>query len=438
LQLAKTEFEEAKKNLVIQQDIIIRDLDKQAEDLKKAAQILNEDLDTTGTYARKRLDIRRNLNDLLETINNTQFDSDPTKNAEMQSQANEKALQRALRQTQELDKEIKDNLLNRNPLLEMEIQRLQRGNADPFVVNRMQRDLATSKWQEEYSTRRDDINEDQGLSPEEKTQAISILDGINAAKLREIADSFKTFGQALADSAISTGLQSLKDGLADLITNDLIIGFDGATGKTRDLSNELRGFERVIYNVSKAVLNAMTKILVDAAVNKLFGKDGLLDIGKIFGAAKGGIVPNYAEGGSVGEIGKAMQRERSQNGGKQPVLAVLTPGERVLTVSQNKRFEALQLERFLQPSAVMPEEIAYRKINNYAFGGVVGMNPVPMGSYAQGQSDNSTTINIPVTVENNGNSNDSQLDANSLQNVVRSAVLTEIQRQQRQGGILRR
>ena len=332
------------------------------------------------------------------------------------------------------------NLLNEAKIARLEANKNMHG--EPFTNNAEIRRLKEEEARRRYDeTVRNIPGLREGATPEEKARRQNELD---AARLRyenemeNIRRSYENLGSALKNAGISAGLQTLKDGLVDVVMNDLIIGFDGATGKTRDLSNELRGFERVIYNVSKAVLNAMTKILVDAAVNKLFGKDGLLDIGKIFGAAKGGIVPNYAEGGSVGEIGKAMQRERSQNGGKQPVLAVLTPGERVLTVSQNKRFEALQLERFLQPSAVMPEEIAYRKINNYAFGGVVGMNPVPMGSYAQGQSDNSTTINIPVTVENNGNSNDSQLDANSLQNVVRSAVLTEIQRQQRQGGILRR
>ena len=224
--------------------------------------------------------------------------------------------------------------------------------------------------------------------------------------------------------------------------DDLIIGFDGATGKTRDLSNELRGFERVLYNVTKAVLNAMTKILIEAAVNKLFGKGGWLDIGKAFGLAKGGIVPNYAEGGSVDGIGKAIQKERSQNGGIDPVLAVLTPGERVLTVAQNRKFEALKLQRFLEPTAIMPEEMAYRKIRNYAMGGVVGSSADSSiqinNTYAKEQPSNSTTINVPVTVENNGNSNDSQIDASSLQNAVRSAVLTEIQRQQRIGGLLRK
>ena len=332
------------------------------------------------------------------------------------------------------------NLLNEAKIARLEANKNMHG--ETFTNNAEIRRLKEEEARRRYDeTVRNIPRLREDASPEEKARH---GDEIDAARQRyenemeNIQRSYENLGSALKNAGISAGLQTLKDGLVDVVMNDLIIGFDGATGKTRDLSNELRGFERVIYNVSKAVLNAMTKILVDAAVNKLFGKDGWLDIGRIFGAAKGGIVPNYAEGGSVGEIGKAMQRERSQNGGKQPVLAVLTPGERVLTVSENKRFEALQLERFLQPSAVMPEEIAYRKINNYAFGGVVGMNPVPMGSYAQGQSDNSTTINIPVTVENNGNSNDSQLDANSLQNVVRSAVLTEIQRQQRQGGILRR
>ena len=127
------------------------------------------------------------------------------------------------------------------------------------------------------------------------------------------------------------------------------------------------------------------------------------------------------------------------NGGITPVLAALTPGERVLTVEENKKFEALQLQKLLEKRGISAEEAAYRKIRNYAEGGVVGVSSAISPNYKEKeQVSNSTTINVPVTVENNGNSNDSQLDANSLQNAVRSAVLTEIQRQQRQGGILRR
>ena len=343
------------------------------------------------------------------------------------------------RRTDDLKLKEKDrvaNLLNEAKITRLEAVKSRGGEV--FTINADIRRMKEEEAQRRFNERVRNIPKPStGEEAEKYEQEMQAARQTYENELENIRRSFETLGEAIKNTAITTGLQTLKDGLNELVTNDLIIGFDGATGKTRDLSNELRGFERVLYNVTKAVLSAITKIVIDAAVNKLFGKDGWLDLTKIFGAAQGGVVPNYAEGGA---IGKAMQKERSQNGGINPVLAVLTPGERVLTVDQNRKFEALQLQRFLTPSAVGPEELAYRKIKNYAMGGVVGMDSSLQisNTYSKDQSNTSTTINVPVTVENTGNSNNSQLDANSLQNAVRSAVLTEIQRQQRIGGILRK
>ncbi|MFM6255956.1 MAG: hypothetical protein ACKPEQ_43635, partial [Dolichospermum sp.] len=119
----------------------------------------------------------------------------------------------------------------------------------------------------------------------------------------------------------------------------------------------------------------------EGGIGSLFG-----DIGKSLGFSKGGVVPNYADGGVIGAIGDALQRER-QSSGVKPVLAALTPGERVLTVQQNKRFEELQMEKVL----------------NYSQGGIVGNAPkISMSTPSQSSNIN---INIPVNVQ--GNQNDS-------------------------------
>jgi len=132
----------------------------------------------------------------------------------------------------------------------------------------------------------------------------------------------------------------------------------------------------------------------------------------VLGLYQGGIVPNYARGGSVGAVANALHRERSMSG-KNPVLAALTPGEMVLTTEQAKRFQELRLDKVL----------------NFANGGVVdgGQN---LNSEIEAKN---MTINIPVTVQG---TSESSIDVLQLQNSVRSVVLAEIQKQQRPGGAL--
>ncbi|MFM6255957.1 MAG: hypothetical protein ACKPEQ_43640, partial [Dolichospermum sp.] len=80
----------------------------------------------------------------------------------------------------------------------------------------------------------------------------------------------------------------------------------------------------------------------------------------------------------------------------------------MLTVQQNKRFEELQMEKVL----------------NYSQGGIVGNAPkISMSTPAQSSNIN---INVPVNVQ--GNQNDSSVNVPQLQNAVRSAVLSEIQK----------
>jgi hypothetical protein len=109
----------------------------------------------------------------------------------------------------------------------------------------------------------------------------------------------------------------------------------------------------------------------------------------------------------------ALHRERSMSGGKNPVLAALTPGEMVLTIQQAKRFQELRLDKVL----------------NFANGGVVGGGQ----NLSNEIGSKNMTINIPVTVEGGG---DSSVNVPQLQNSLRSVVLAEIQKQQRPGGAL--
>jgi tape measure domain-containing protein len=135
-------------------------------------------------------------------------------------------------------------------------------------------------------------------------------------------------------------------------------------------------------------------------------------------AFNGGMVgklPTFANGGIVG----AMNKERSITG-RTPHLIVASEGERILNHRQTKRFEELQMEKVL----------------NYAGGGVVGSSSTPNMNFTAPSQSSTVNINVPVNV--NGGQGDASVNVPQLQNAVRSAVLMEIQKQQRPGGALGR
>jgi hypothetical protein len=142
---------------------------------------------------------------------------------------------------------------------------------------------------------------------------------------------------------------------------------------------------------------------------------GLFAGGGVVG--RGGGIPfsigNYADGGLIA----AIQRERSLNGGRQAIPAVLTAGERVLTIEQNKRFERLGGERIL----------------NMASGGVVGGQPGQFAAMSGGGS--SVTVNSPVTINTSGE--DGGVDAPRFKQILDAKVRQVIAQEQRVGGSLR-
>ncbi|MFM6268417.1 MAG: hypothetical protein ACKPFA_18240, partial [Dolichospermum sp.] len=63
-------------------------------------------------------------------------------------------------------------------------------------------------------------------------------------------------------------------------------------------------------------LNSIANAFLSGALNALFNSwfSGEGGIGSLFGSSKGGVVPNYADGGVIGAIGDALQRERQASG----------------------------------------------------------------------------------------------------------------------------
>ncbi|MFM8007514.1 MAG: hypothetical protein ACKO86_21820, partial [Dolichospermum sp.] len=277
------------------------------------------------------------------------------------------------------------------------IENLKSDYANPFHVNALKRQLESEKLKLEYDKSLAELNarlETESLGgvvrPEGYAESLK-TDLLNnyLEKVKQVNKESKDFNSTIKDIA-QQQLTSLSSGLADVIMGTKSFG---------------------------DALNSITNAFLSGALNALFNSwfSGEGGIGSLFGSSKGGVVPNYADGGVIGAIGDALQRERQASGVK-PVLAALTPGERVLTVQQNKRFEELQMEKVL----------------NYSQGGIVGNAPkISMSTPAQSSNIN---INVPVNVQ--GNQNDSSVNVPQLQNAVRSAVLSEIQKQQRPGGAL--
>jgi tape measure domain-containing protein len=305
------------------------------------------------------------------------------------------------------------DLLNQNKfdLRSSNIETLKSGMANEFYTNRLTRDLETEKEVERARRAKEQLKIDieknklENIgSPEKIFNADQIremsaaLDELNKKKLDDITKSAQTFDMAL------------KKVFQENLINGLTSGFT-------ELINGTKSFGDVLNDLANNILNGVLNIALNSLLKSAFGGGGLF--GGIFGFNKGGIVPNFADGGVIGAIGDALQRERQASGVK-PVLAALTPGERVLTVRQNKRFEELQMERVL----------------NYVGGGVVGSPSTPnMNFSAPAQS---STVNVSVPVNINGGQGDTSVNVPQLQNAVRSAVLAEIQKQQRPGGALGR
>jgi hypothetical protein len=135
---------------------------------------------------------------------------------------------------------------------------------------------------------------------------------------------------------------------------------------------------------------------------------GLFDaIPTVFGSA---TLPMFANGGIVG----ALNKERSITGRK-PHLIVASEGERVLNHKETAIWNKLQ-----------------SGVAGFANGGVVGAGG--NGSMAS-KIGNTTTINVPVSVEVGS---DSEVDTYRLSQVVQAMVSDGIRREMRVGGSINR
>ena len=372
-------------------------------------------------------------------------------------------------------KTLLENQYNRRDILNQsaidtesaKIEQLRNLEANQFLTNRLSRDLEITKELERAERARYEMllkirefnlkDPKNAFSTDEIDKITKSMDTLSKTNVQEINAKYLTFAQTLVKIFREEITKGLSSGITDLIM------------ETKDLGE-------VLTNLADNIFAGVLKVAIDSLIAQLmqllttiklfkgsqnFRLDGLFsgfenlgdvnsfgvsdlggfDITDIFGFGdfgstsglsasdfgtlelsgfnKGGLVkgkklPNYADGGVIESIHDGLRRERMASG-REPVLAALTPGERVLSVKQNKRFEELQLNKVL----------------NYSQGGVVGN--APNINVSAPQQSSSVNVNVPVTVEGGQNSN---VNPQLLSQAIRGAVVKEIQYQKRPGGAL--
>jgi murein DD-endopeptidase MepM/ murein hydrolase activator NlpD len=281
-------------------------------------------------------------------------------------------------------------------------------------------------------------------------------------RTKEIEEKYKAKleeSKNAAKDVVSTIRQMVRDSLI----NDLSAGLT-------DVIMGVQKLDDVLNNLAKNMLNGLINIAIKSLMQSLVGAGGILDslfksIGGIFGGNsggevpsandggevssqyKGGVIKNYAGGGIIQSLNEAIVREKAANGGITPVVAVLTPGERVLSVADNAKFQSMGLDKAIKNNNiesvmnyamggnVSNSELKVRNIMNFASGGVIPPSP---GLGNINQPTTNTTVNVPITIESQDGDKSPSIDPNAMQSAIKTAVIVEIQRQQRQGGILKR
>ena len=256
------------------------------------------------------------------------------------------------------------------------------------------------------------------------------VDGINN-KFDSMRQSLKSIGQSL-QSSLGSAFKSILDGsqtagqafksfigsmlsnLASLAANSLLKDLFGGGGSGGGgIFGSLLGG---LFGGNKGGGSS------GGGVSGILGGGGGLGsiVGSLFHLTEGGYrgtIPNYANGNPISQ---AMNRERSQSG-KNPMLAVINEGELVLSASQTEKFMKMNLGKMLGSN-----------IRNFASGNSSDFSNVASSS----SSANSTTVNVPITINGGSDGSKPQLDVGKLRDSVRNIVISELQSQRRNAGLL--
>jgi muramidase (phage lysozyme) len=299
-------------------------------------------------------------------------------------------------------------------------QENRRLGGNQFVANEYQRKAATLQENIKYAKELQQIEQD---ISNQKALGIDVtgleavktnMQEIHSLNLEGINAQFKTFGETI-NSVAADSLKSLSQGLTDVILKGGSIG-------------------DVFQNMAQTILSSIINSGLSNLLGSLFGggrpaKTGgvIMDIlgggggesspfgfigslfGGILGFAGGGDI-SYANMGDLRKgnhpIAKALSKEGSNS-----VLAALTPGERVLTVQENRKFKQLLGNNY--------------QVLNFKTGGEVGMLNVASDNVAKYAKSGNQAINIDASIEENNKTPDER----SLAKAIRTVVIAELARQ---------
>jgi hypothetical protein len=328
------------------------------------------------------------------------------------------------------------------------IQNYRNSGGNEFVANAQERDIKIKQKEKEYEKEKEDIENDPNLDDQQKKERKEEAKAKRDAEIKEIENSAKSV------------VASIRDLIRNSLINDLSAG----------LTDVIMGVEKlddVLNNLARNMLSGLINIAIKSLMQSLVGAGGIFDSlfkgifggnsggtvpsandgGEVSSQYKGGVIKNYAGGGIIQSLNEAIVREKAANGGITPVVAVLTPGERVLSVADNAKFQSMGLDKVIKNNNiesvmnyamggnVSNSELKVRNIMNFASGGVIPPSP---GIGNINQPTTNTTVNVPITIESQDGDKSPSIDPNAMQSAIKTAVIVEIQRQQRQGGILKR
>lgn len=397
-QKAELQFQSDKLNTMREEQQLLQPLKQEYDDLVQSRErLINEGRVDAASDVIKTLDSRiASLNNQIKLVGEQSKQS-----FETLTQESQKAIEQA--KFADLESALSKEsgfVSGKASILSGQASLIRGRGGNEYQASALEAEAATMQEQIRYKQELLQIEQQiaavRGTANEYTEQEIATLqanaEATNKINLEGISQQVKTLGKDLLD----VGKNALGSFFGDIISGSKSAG---------------DAFKDLVGNIAQQ----LTQLAVNSLISSIFG-GGFSSGGKVLAKFQGGIIPNYANGGSVGAVADALHRERSMSGGKTPVLAALTPGEMVLTIEQAKRFQELRLDKVL----------------NFANGGVVGGGQNLGGEIGS----KNMTINIPVTVESSGG--DSSVNVPQLQNSLRSVVLAEIQKQQRPGGALNR
>jgi hypothetical protein len=242
-------------------------------------------------------------------------------------------------------------------------------------------------------------------------EAQAMRDSVSAAKefdLSQVNSQFDTFTQEIMPTI---------QGAVGGFFKDLISG----TKSTEE------AFSDMIGNITSKILDFAVNQMVSSIFGGMMGGGGGMFGGgggggglmSIFGFADGGDIEPQPQQKQLRDrkdaIGAALRKE-----GPNSILAALTPGELVLTVSQTKAFYDAGLDR---------------EVPGFAMGGIVPGGSSPGGASSSGSSRGSGGNSAP-TINLNVNGGGDGIDYNRVAKMARQAAGAEISAQKRPRGML--